>query len=78
MNLKKVISLINLAMCDTELLITEIRELMNAYKNEIKSEKKSACYFINFHHFLLPFTILFLFKDNPITFITVDSSLCQL
>ena len=65
-------------MCNTESLTTEVRELMNAYKNEIESEKESGCCFIDSHCLLLPFTISFLLKDNLITSVAVDSSLCQL
>ena len=78
MNSKKVILSVSLIMCNTESLITEIRESMNAFKSEVESEKKSVYCFINPHHLLLPFTISFLFKGNFITFVAVDSSLCQL
>ena len=77
-NSRKVILSVNLAMCDTESLITEIKKSMNACKSEVKSEEKSVCCFIDFHHFLLPFTISFLFKSNSVTSVTVDLLLCQL
>ena len=59
MNLKKVILLINLIMCNTESLITEIKKLINACKNEIESEKKSAHYFINSSFFIIFHNLFF-------------------
>ena len=78
MNLKKIILSVSLIMCNTESLTTEIRKSINVYKNEIELKKKFVYCFINFHCFLLSFTISFLFKSNLITFIAVDSLLCQL
>ena len=77
-NLKEVILSINLTMCNTESLTTETRKSINICKNEIESEKKSDCYFINLYHLLLPLTISFLLKGNPVTSVAVDSLLCQL
>ena len=78
MNSKEVILSVSLAMCNTESLTTKTRELINAYKSEIESEKKFVCCFINLHCLLLPFTILFLPKGNLIISIAVDSLFCQL
>ena len=78
MNLKKTILSVSLAMCNTESLTTETRESMNACKNEVESEEKSDCCFIDSHHLLLSLTIFFLFKNNSVISIAVDSSLCQL
>ena len=78
MNSKKAILSINLTMCNTESLTTETRKSMNAFKNEVESEKESACCFINPHCFLLPLTIFFLFKSNFVISVAVDSSLYQL
>ena len=65
-------------MCNTESLTTETRESMNACKSEIESEEKSVCCFIDLHCLLLPFTIPFLFKGNPVTSVAVDLLLYQL
>ena len=65
-------------MCDTESLTTEVRESMNAFKNEVESEEKSVCCFINLCYLLLPLTISFLPRGNPVTSVAVNSSLCQL
>ena len=78
MNSKKVILLINLTMCNTESLITEIRKSINIYKNEIKLKEKSVYYFINSHCLLLSLIIYFLFKDNFVTFIIINSLFYQL
>ena len=78
MNLKKAILSVNLTICDTESLITEIRKSMNVYKNEVELKEKSVCCFINPCHLLLPLTISFLLKGNLITSIAVDLLLCQL
>ena len=78
MNSKKVILSVSLAMCDTESLTTEARESMNAFKSEVKSEEKSAYCIIDLYYLLLPLTISFLLKGNPVTSVAVDSSLCQL
>ena len=78
MNLMKVILSVNLIMCDIESLTTETRESMNAFKNEVESEKGSVCCFINPYCFLLSLIISFLFRDNPVTSVAVNSSLCQL
>ena len=78
MNSREAILSVSLAMCDTESLTTEIRESMNTYKNEIESEKESVYCFINPHYLLLPLTIFFLPKGNPVTSVAVDSLLCQL
>ena len=75
---KEVILLVNLAMYDTESLTTEARELMNTFKSEVESEERSVCCFIDFHYFLLSFTIFFLFKNNSVTSVVVDLLLCQL
>ena len=78
MNSKKAILSVNLAMCNTESLTIEIRESMNTCKNEVESEKKSDCCFINLCHFLLPLTIFFLLRGNSVISVAVDSLLCQL
>ena len=78
MNLREIILSVSLVMCDTESLITEARKSMNAYKNEVESEKKSVCYFIDFHYLLLPLIIFFLLKSNSVTSVVIDSLFCQL
>ena len=78
MNSKEIILSVSLAICNTESLTTEVRESMNTCKNEVESEEKSDCCFINLHCLLLPFIISFLFRGNPITSVVVDSLLCQL
>ena len=78
MNLKKVILSVNLAMCNTKSLTTEIRKSMNIFKNEIKLKKKSVYCFINLHCLLLSLTISFLFRGNSVISVAVDLLLCQL
>ena len=78
MNFKKAILSVSLIMYNTKSLITEIRKLINVYKNEVELEEKFVYYFINLYYFLLFFTISFLFKSNLITFIIVNSLLYQL
>ena len=78
MNLKEVILSVSLAMCDTESLITEARESMNACKNEVESKKKFDCCFINLYYFLLSLIISFLLKGNSVISVVVNSLLCQL
>ena len=77
-NSKEIILSVSLGMCNTESLITEIRELINVCKNKIKLEEKFICCFIDLYCLLLSLTIFFLFKGNFITSVAVDSLLCQL
>ena len=65
-------------MCNTESLTTEVRESMNVFKNKVKLEEKSVCYFIDFYYLLLLLTISFLLRGNSVISVAVDSSLCQL
>ena len=78
MNSREAILSVSLTMCDTESLTTEARESMNACKSEVELKEKFAHCFINPHCLLLPLTIPFLPRGNPITSIAVDSLLCQL